>query len=431
MNKFILFKEAYNIVKNLNFKNINEWRKWIKENKEYNIPYNPDVFYKDKGWVNWKHFLNKEFKLDFITYDEAKKIVNKKDIKTNIKFKEWIKKNLHTKIPKAPEITYKNKGWISWADFLETNNYYSKYFPTYDEAKSILFNLNIKSQKEYIKWLKEENINLPTNPSVIYKKEWISLSEYLNSNNVSNSKKEFISYEECEEIILDKEFKSINNFIKWKERPDYIPSRPDVTYKGKGWISWSKLLNNKIISNKDKGKKYLNFKEAKKYLDSLELKHRFEYEEYIKNNNINFLPKRPDYIYKKDWCGYLDYLNCEGLKTSYGELRIKNFLEENNIKYIREKKFKTCVNSNNNKLPFDFYLIDEKICIEYDGEHHFHIVTKYGGEDFFNKVKEHDKIKTTWCKLNNIKLLRIPYTKKSKIPNILKNEFLNYENKKI
>jgi hypothetical protein len=70
--------------------------------------------------------------------------------------------------------------------------------------------LNINSHKEYLKWLKEENINLPTNPSVIYKKEWISFSEYLNSNNISNSKKEFITYEECEKIILNKGFKSLN-----------------------------------------------------------------------------------------------------------------------------------------------------------------------------------------------------------------------------
>lgn len=422
MNKYITFQEAYCIVKNLNLKSVNEWRKWVKENKKYKIPYNPDVFYKGKGWINWKHFLNKKFKLDFISYNEAKKIVNENDIKNNIEFKKWVKENLQTKIPKAPEITYKNRGWISWADFLETDNYYSKDFPSYEEAKSILFNLNINSQKEYLKWLKKENINLPTNPCVIYKEEWVSFSDYLNSTNISNSKKEFITYQECEKIISNKGFKSINEFIKWKERPNNIPSRPDVLYKGKGWVSWSKLLNCEVVSNKDKGKKYLNFKEAKEYLEPLELKHKFEYEEYIKNYNINFLPKRPDYFYKKDWCGYLDYLNCEGLKTSYGELRIKKFLEEKNIKFIREKKFKTCLNSEKNKLPFDFYLPKYNICIEYDGEHHFHVVTKYGGKDFFNKVKEHDKIKTEWCISNNIKLLRIPYNKKNKIPDILKKE---------
>lgn len=420
MNKFISFLEAYNIVKKLNIRNTDEWRKFIKENKEFNIPYNPDTFYKEKGWISWKHFLNKEFKLDFISYDKAKKIVNRVDIKNNIDFKKWIKKNLHTKIPKAPEVTYRNKGWISWADFLETNNYYSKNFHTYKKAKSILFNLKLNSQKEYLKWIKKENINLPTNPHLIYKEEWISFSEYLNTNNISNSKKVFISYNECKKIVINKKIKSINQFIKWKQRPNDIPARPDMIYED--WISWDDFLGEKIISNKEKGEKYLSFDEAKKYLKKVELKHRIEYDEHIKKNDIDFLPKRPDYFYKKNWIGYLDYLNCEGLKSSYGELRIKKFLDDSNIRHEREKRFNTCLNSQNNKLPFDFYLMDKNICIEYDGEHHFHVVTKYGGDDFLKKVKEHDKIKTEWCKKNNINLLRIPYNKKSKIFEILRYE---------
>jgi hypothetical protein len=47
MNRFITFIEACDVVKNLKLKNIDEWRKWVKENKEYNIPYNPDIYYKN------------------------------------------------------------------------------------------------------------------------------------------------------------------------------------------------------------------------------------------------------------------------------------------------------------------------------------------------------------------------------------------------
>jgi len=87
-----------------------------------------------------------------------------------------------------------------------------------------------------------------------------------------------------------------------------------------------------------------------------------------------------------------------------------------------KKKFESCVNKNNNKLPFDFYLNDYNICIEYDGQHHFQIVSKYGGEDFFKKVQDHDVIKTKWCLENNIKLIRMPYKKKNKIFKILSTE---------
>lgn len=67
-------------------------------------------------------------------------------------------------------------------------------------------------------------------------------------------------------------------------------------------------------------------------------------------------------------------------------------------------------------LPFDFYLPEYNLCIEYDGEQHFKPV------DFANKGREWadkqfeirrtcDEIKTEYCKKNNIKLLRIPYFK--------------------
>jgi len=59
------------------------------------------------------------------------------------------------------------------------------------------------------------------------------------------------------------------------------------------------------------------------------------------------------------------------------------------------------------------------ICIEYDGEHHFKSVSKYGGESFLEKVKKYDKIKNEWCSKNKIRLIRIPYTEKSRIFEVL------------
>jgi hypothetical protein len=416
MNNFITFIEAHSIVKKLNIKNTNEWRRWIKNNKQYNIPYNPDIYYKNKGWVNWKHFLNKEFKLDFISYDDAKKLIQNENIKNNIQFKKWIKNNIHTKIPKSPEITYKNKGWKSWGDFLNTNNTYSKNFMTYSEAISLLHKLNLKSMKEYLEYIKNNNINLPTNPNVFYD-EFTSVSEYLNSGFISNSKKEFLSYKEAKKIVEKEKINSINEFIKWN-RPKNIPSDPVNIYK-KEWTSWGDFLGTIIKTQKEKGESFISFNEAKSYLKKLNLRHKFDYHEHIVNNNIDFLPKRPDYFYKKEWSGYLDYLNCEGLRSSYGERKIKEFLDEKNINYEREKKFETCINKQKNKLPFDFYLIDQNVCIEYDGQHHFNSVSKYGGESFLKKVQHHDKIKNNWCKQNNIKLIRISYKQKSKIEKIL------------
>jgi len=100
-------------------------------------------------------------------------------------------------------------------------------------------------------------------------------------------------------------------------------------------------------------------------------------------------------------------IGCPKCKTSKGENIILNYLEENNIKYIHEKTFDDCVYKN--KLPFDFYLPDYNVCIEYDGIQHFEVVDYFGGQDAYDLRVLKDKIKNKYCMDNNIILERIKY----------------------
>jgi hypothetical protein len=107
---------------------------------------------------------------------------------------------------------------------------------------------------------------------------------------------------------------------------------------------------------------------------------------------------------------------------SRGEIFIKNFLEDNKIKYIHQYKFSDCINKN--KLPFDFYLTETNTCIEYDGKHHFKSIPFFGGDETFDFIKKSDNIKSRYCIMNNIKLIRISYKELKNIENILKNKLL-------
>ena len=97
-------------------------------------------------------------------------------------------------------------------------------------------------------------------------------------------------------------------------------------------------------------------------------------------------------------------------------MRIQQLLEENEIHYIQEYKFKDCVSPKGNLLKFDFYLPEYNIVIEYDGEQHFYL-TAFGenksGEERLKENQEYDNIKNEYCKENGIQLIRIPYTKYS------------------
>ena len=107
---------------------------------------------------------------------------------------------------------------------------------------------------------------------------------------------------------------------------------------------------------------------------------------------------------------------CSG-KESYGEFTVKKFLEERNISFVKQAKFDDCYDTFS--LPFDFYLPDYNVCIEFDGKQHF--IPTFGEESFYKCIL-HDGMKNNYCKWNNIKLIRIPYWKKDNIENILIKE---------
>lgn len=126
-------------------------------------------------------------------------------------------------------------------------------------------------------------------------------------------------------------------------------------------------------------------------------------------NNHNFL------------CTFTNFKNanvrCPVCDNSKGEREIAYILNKNNINYISQYKFENC--RDKKELPFDFYLVDFNIAIEFDGKQHFELV------EIFKNFKEtiwHDILKNIYCEDNNIKLLRIPYWDFNDMEKIILNE---------
>ena len=125
-------------------------------------------------------------------------------------------------------------------------------------------------------------------------------------------------------------------------------------------------------------------------------------------------------------CGNIHYVSTENLLSgntqscgcihSRGNQKIKNILQQNNILYIAEYP----VRVNNINYYFDFALLeDNKVyCfIEYDGILHFKQDNYHGwnNQNNWERTQLNDKIKNQYCKNNNIKLIRIPYTDYDKL----------------
>jgi hypothetical protein len=83
------------------------------------------------------------------------------------------------------------------------------------------------------------------------------------------------------------------------------------------------------------------------------------------------------------------------------------FLEENNIQYEPQKRFENC--KFKKALPFDFYLPNYNLCIEYNGEQHYISVNYFGGDEALEKTKIKDNIKRNFCYDNNIGFIEINY----------------------
>lgn len=105
-------------------------------------------------------------------------------------------------------------------------------------------------------------------------------------------------------------------------------------------------------------------------------------------------------------------ISCGCIRRSSGEIKIKQILDENHIKYIEQYRFDDCRNIN--PLPFDFAIFDNNnvliSLIEYQGDIHFKTTSGWNDEQHLSSLQKRDEIKKQYCKKNNIKLIEIPYT---------------------
>jgi very-short-patch-repair endonuclease len=121
-------------------------------------------------------------------------------------------------------------------------------------------------------------------------------------------------------------------------------------------------------------------------------------------------------VFKQSAKGHLTGRGCRKCNQSKGEREIYKLLKEKGVHFLTEHKFDDCRNIN--PLPFDFYLPDHNVCIEFDGKQHF-ISNSYFKHEKFEDRKLRDKIKNEYCHNNNIRLIRISYKEISKIEDII------------
>lgn len=217
--------------------------------------------------------------------------------------------------------------------------------------------------------------------------------------------KEIKKYVENEGYTLLEE-KYINNSTPMKMKCD----------KGHiSFISWANFKKGRRCSICYKYRK-LTYKEVYNYFK--EYGYKLLSKEYINAHEKMKVECPEGHEFLISYAKFYTGRRCPICSSSAGAQEIRNILNSLNINFEREKIFKNC--KDKRYLPFDFYLPDYNICIEYDGEQHYGINRTFKLTDKdFNYIKRHDTIKDEYCKNNNIKLIRIPYWEFKNIKDIL------------
>ena len=274
------YEEAQNIVKQMGVESVKMYK---SQYQKLSLPSNPNLYYEDNGWKGWNAFLGKETK-SFPKYDEAKRIVQEKGVKSRKMYMTLFKT---LALPSEPERCYMDKGWTDWFDFLGLKK--KKAFPTYEEAKEIVKERGIITSMMYTSQAKE--LGLPTNPHLTYEKEWINWASFL------ENKTTFPTYKEAQRIVQGK---GIRNVCEYKSlcKDLGLPVQPSRQYSDCGWVSWY------IFLGKEKNM-HPSYDEAKKIVQEKGVKSRKDYKTVYKTLA---LPAHPEEYYKKrGWGGWRDF----------------------------------------------------------------------------------------------------------------------------
>ena len=255
--EYLNFLEARKYVRGLGIGSTKQWQEYCRSDKKpANIPKDIYKYYSnDNRWKSFQDFFAYKVKTtskkEYLSFEEARNYVRSLNL---ISKRQWfmyfqsVKCPAH--IPKGADEIYRNRGWISWYDYLGVNPGSSEKYLSYSEAKSYVSNLGIKTSYDWASYYKDGKLphNIPKKPNRTYKNiGWIDWFDFLGTDG-SRRGKEFVSFNKAKKFFIDNNIKTSLEWISFQKiegRPSFIPSNLQTTYKGKGWRGWKDFLERK------------------------------------------------------------------------------------------------------------------------------------------------------------------------------------------
>jgi hypothetical protein len=284
-------------------------------------------------------------KLFEISYNDYKTWINNNypNLKSIKDFRE-VNKYFPDFIPKSPNTVFKNYGWTSWQELLNTDFVTSKQknkkYLSYMDCKKWI-NDNYPSISSWNRVKENLPCFIPKRPYIVYKNSgWTNWFDFIGVD--LSPKENYLDFTEARNYVRDLKLSCSKEWFnhyklnhKKSEFPN-IPKNANSFYRKSGWINWTDFLGSSVKPT-DINRNKLSYDELVKYVSNnlSHVKNKRQWIEYIKNNISVQIPKHPDIVYVNEWVSWNSFLNKKEYKRNkqfYTFIECKEIIKRNNIK---------------------------------------------------------------------------------------------------
>ena len=341
-----LFEEARDYARSLSLKGQKEWKEHAASGSlPEDIPVAPHTVYKNSGWVGYGDWVgtgrlanrNKVFR----PFEDARKFVRGLGLKNIESWNEYRSSGQRPNdIPTNPNRSYKGHGWVSFNDWLGSDNISNigRNWRSFDLAREYVRALNIQSQSQWDEFAKGDDrpSDIPSDPRQAYKNAgWIDMGDWLGTGTVAPQLMHYRPFAEARDFARKKNFKSgaeWRAFAKTPGKPTDIPASPARIYSEAGWRGMGDWLGT------GRGTTFRPFEDARDYARSLNLKSSADWKSWCAAGKLpSDIYLAPHLGYKdKGWTNWGDFLGT-GVIASFNRSYLsfedaRDFVRSKNLK---------------------------------------------------------------------------------------------------
>jgi hypothetical protein len=205
----------------------------------------------EAGWRGWNDWLGNEHR--WRSFNKARAFAQRLRLKSGDEWRDYCNSgNKPNDIPNAPQLVYANDGWAGMGDWLGTGFIAlrkRKYLP-FKKARAFARGLDLKSGNEWRDYSKsgKKPADIPAMPNQTYAESgWAGMGDWLGTGTIATRLRQYRSFKKARGFARALGLKSRSewaDYCKSGNKPDDIPTSPNIAYVNDGWVGVGDWLGN-------------------------------------------------------------------------------------------------------------------------------------------------------------------------------------------